>query len=244
MHKKKPSISICLSIIAVMLMLPAALSAEEKMRCRRDLEPGSWSLQFQIADDINLRAFNGMMISVKRHFNERSAIRLGLNLDLDSDRRIEGIAHSYRDTLREGRIYKRDDSEQSIQLNLFYMRYPNPGGRIKLFYGAGPLVSFSRRLLEYERNYYGSGRYDIKESNWERYWAVGLNGILGAEWFATDGISFHAEYRAVAKYTRGRYESDEFRFSSQGKTATYSETETDYWNFDASYVTFGISLYF
>ncbi|MBD3178616.1 MAG: hypothetical protein GF417_02915 [Candidatus Latescibacteria bacterium] len=73
---------------------------------------------------------------------------------------------------------------------------------------------------------------------------IGLIGIFGAEWFATDAISFDAEYRARAKYTRTKNESDRIRDYNYGKEVINTENSYEDWNFDASIVTFGVSLYF
>ena len=60
----------------------------------------------------------------------------------------------------------------------------------------------------------------------------------------TDSISFHAEYRARAKYTKSENESDQVWYDESGAEVKTIDSENNEWNFDASTVTFGISLYF
>ena len=240
--------SVVVCLFAVIILCPALLSAGERGPEQKEphnyLQPGSWSVQFQIADDFNLSPFNNKVISLKYHLSEKSAIRVGLNLDLDSDSREGERTLTSQDSLVHDSTYEWESSSQTIQLNLIYMHYPNPEGRVKLFYGAGPLVLFTRATSEREDHDFNSSGYRSKESRWERLWGVGLIGIFGAEWFATDAISFHAEYRARVKYSRGKNETDKTRYYETGADTSSIESETDYWRFDASLVTFGISLYF
>lgn len=244
MRQKIRTISIFLSLMAVIITFPALSSAEQQKhdKCTSYFEPGSWSVQFQIADQINLEPFNGKAISLKYHLSEKSAIRLGLNLGLGSDDSDSEHSYTYRDTLEDLSELESESSSQMAQLNLVYMLYPNPDGKVKLFYGAGPLVMVSR--TKSERESIDTTGDSMKESHWGRSWALGLIGIFGAEWFATDAISFHAEYRAIARYMRTNSEVDRTSYNDSRASIITSDKESDDWDFDASKVTFGISLYF
>ncbi|MBD3178615.1 MAG: hypothetical protein GF417_02910 [Candidatus Latescibacteria bacterium] len=65
------SLTFCLLAIIFLFSAPSPAGENGEDECRNHLEPGSWSVQFQIADDINLRPFNGKVISLKYHFSEK-----------------------------------------------------------------------------------------------------------------------------------------------------------------------------
>ena len=242
--RKKSGFALTIMAIVVTLLLVKTADAqdeEEKSR-KNSLEPGAWAIQFQIEDDIGLKPFNGMIISLKRHFSSHSAFRLGFNLDLrydDSDRdntttRADSLIYTNYDNYKS--------NSESIQLDLMYMNYPNPGAAVNFFWGVGPLVRFSRSNAESEsrRSYQDETAFWYREDK-ARSWRVGALGAAGVEWFATKGISFHAEYRATASYGKGKSES--FRLEPDGDTSSITGNSESA-DFDGVNVILGLSVYF
>lgn len=250
MHNKRTIIA-CLSVCIVgTMILPQTLFAENETeeqatRCN-SLAPGSWSIQFQIENDIGLKPFNGKIISLKRHIARKTAFRLGVDLDVRNSDRDDVKNSVYADTNTVTQRSHREDNKQVVQVNALFMNYPNPDANVNLFFGAGPLLRFSRIKSETESSSTQStssvvNRY--RTTNWNRSWAIGTIWVAGVEWFATRGISFHAEYRVHFDYEKTRSTSEKVTFNEPTRIDK-SEGETSMWNFDGVVVTLGLSVYF
>lgn len=205
------------------------------------LKPGSWSIQFQISDEFGLDPFNGMAISLKRHFSEKTALRIGMDLNIESENLEDERLRTYDDTLTYTDARTEENDHQSIEINSLFIYYPSPEKSINLFLGAGPLFRLSRK----------TGETDIIEtpgfertriSSWSRTIALGVLGVGGVEWFARERISFHAEYRASLKYRMIDYDRTDTYYDSGVKRK--NEGERNEWNFGGVIVTLGVSLYF
>jgi hypothetical protein len=131
-----------------------------------------------------------------------------------------------------------DGNWADIDVRLLYVRYTSPEKRIRPFWGFGPSVGYYR--YDYERDgeildpYYTS-------ADWDYTYALsgGIAGVFGVEWFAWDGISFLAEYRAAFTYT---YWSEEYRLTNYGQHSSNRRISRQL-EFQSQAVTFGIAVY-
>jgi opacity protein-like surface antigen len=222
----------------------AGTEAEGQGARANSLEACSWSMQFGITDEIGLKPFGGMSISLKRHTSPRSAYRLGVNLGLDFDDTESDLVDVRADTVNYDSGDNRNANAQLVQVDLLYMRYPNPEANLTLFVGAGPLFRYSRSETERDRSYtsQGSAIREISDQ-WSRSWKVGVLGAGGVEWFATKVISFHAEYRASLSYGGSKTKSEVRRPTDPTYYRKSGGSGTS-WDFHGVAVTFGVSLYF
>jgi len=213
----------------VTLVVPTSSHSQEPQpESKPALHPGAWALQFQIDDNFNLGAFQGAIVSAKRHRSDRSAFRVGLGLSVEVD--DVNSTTSRMDSVRNTET--RDESSQFVRLDLQYIRYSNPKAPVKFLFGCGPLVSFSNADHEMTREI-GS----IKSESTS--WTAGVSGLVGVEWFAASRISFHAEYGIELLY---RWTNS----SSETSTAnpTRSEHTMSMGDLRARGVLFGVSGYF
>jgi hypothetical protein len=219
---------------------PAAEEAKEDAR-PNSLYPGSWSLQFQIADYVGLEPFNGMIVSVKRHFSERSALRLGFRFDIDWNDEEASSTWEGSGDLNDSRESSQESNYQKITIDLSYLRYVRPGSYVNFFWGAGPLVGFSRT----SQTGTNSQENESRETNrYWRSWSVGALGLIGVEWFLQEHFSFHAEYRASFSYGEGYAESHASQTTSSGTLNQQQLEESASWNFESANVILGLSVYF
>ena len=207
----------------------------------------SWSLQFQVGEDFTLHSFQGGLISCKRQFTERSALRLGLGITGKlHDSSKDQIISSTATTTTEKVGADRDD--QGIEINAQYVYYILPDRRIKPYYGLGPVFGFSRAKDEtYAISQSERGDSLLQPREWEhevlrKTWCLGLSGLLGAEWFFTDRISLTAEYGAVLEYERQTQQSS--YSSTTNDTSTEMESTVKEFKFGPSSVKLGLSVYF
>lgn len=213
---------------------------------RNSLVPGAWAIQFQIEDDIGLKPFNGMSVSLKRHFTSRSAVRLGATLTLEFDNSDEDYTAIQADTVSFSSSREFDTSAQGVRINLLYLRYPTPGKNVNLFWGAGPVVRYSRSEQNRKDTASSSGNERVDVATYDAdLWGVGGMGTLGIEWFATKDVSFHAEYFVTLQYvSQDANLSSESWPGNQPPRKTTSSSSSDGWDFDGVNVTLGISIYF
>jgi opacity protein-like surface antigen len=89
----------------------------------------------------------------------------------------------------------------------------------------------------------GGEPFTENRNQFSRTWKIGALGVAGVEWFATKGVSFHAEYRSSLRYGKTKQESLTDR-PSDPSYYRKDESTTSSWDFQGVAVTFGVSLYF
>lgn len=214
------------------------------------LKDGSWAFQFQVNNNFTLGSFQGAIISVKRHYADNKAIRLGIGLNFGVSNNDASSDIFRSDTITGSQMLMESLKNQSMQIIAQYLFYPSPTASINIFMGAGPLVQFFSRHAESDRVSTYAGLPDVFTANMienTKEWSIGANAIAGAEWFVTNNISFHAEYGASIqhKWTK-RTTSVENRSTSPGYVSSKQNEESTGkgWNFTGTSVKFGLSVYF
>jgi hypothetical protein len=150
------------------------------------------SFQFRVYNFISLSSFKGSLISYKYHPSDKTAYRVGVGVR----------AAKWKEEVSEDRIYTDttlfdqdlNRSDVTISLMLEYLKYFNIRGDIKIFTGAGPLVSYDIdhsntadvTVVGDDYNYYEKYNYD--------HFEFGLTFSYGLEWFFRKNMSLHAEY--------------------------------------------------
>jgi hypothetical protein len=209
---------------------------------KNSLLEGSYSLQFQIMDKFILNSFQGAIISAKYHYSDHSAIRVGVGVDIesgdnDTSPKTQNSQSSYMQSNNKS-------TEFSINFSGQYVYYPKPAADINLYYGCGPLFRLFRSKYESENiekknNLVLSSSNNTSESNG---YSIGVNGLLGVEWFATKSISFIAEYSVSTLYMKSKNTNSN---NNSGDLYKYeSESNNEYFRFEPVAVKFGLSVYF
>jgi hypothetical protein len=200
---------------------PATSTAQETSRS--PLDRGSWALQFRISDNFTLSNFTGSIISLKRHHSARSAFRAGFSLSLSS-------GSSETDPSDTSLPVEIDNDDVGLLVDLQYVRYSNPAGRLSPYWAIGPRVGYAKQNLK-------SATGDDQVERYERrQWTVGVIGSLGAEWFPVRFIGLHAEYGLTLTYSSIKAEREDTPFT---------ETQTGrVWTFEGDGVLLGLSVYF
>lgn len=183
----------------------------------RTFEEKKWALQFGIRSDLTLGTFESGSVSFKQQLSKRSALRYGVT-----------IHYFYSDSAGE---YHATENELSV----FYQRYVNPDAIAKFYWGTGPYL-----LIGYQ---YGLHKYDdMYDERIQKQWGAGWYVVGGVEWFVTDVISLHVEYRGGALYSWHSY-----RFESMMPNSVVKVWERDNSSFrfsNSDNVLFGLSVYF
>ena len=210
----------CAAAFMAACAVPAAAERENS------LEAGAWALQFSVQGDlITVSSFDGGL-ALKRHFSPGSALRMSV------------AAHA-SDTGQEytgGGDSEAEYDAAGVQVGVLYQRYVDPDADAHLYWGVGPFAGWAGDSFERMQ---GDTLTSSNEADW---WSVGLDAVLGVEWFATRVISFHAEYIGSAQFTR---QKDSAELLENGVVVDSQERTVDRWSIaEGGAVRFGLSVYF
>jgi hypothetical protein len=246
--KIRGSIGLFIGILLIPVFAQIAAAQETNQTAQKkseDFQRKKWSLQFKIGDNFTLSSFQGALISCQRQVSDRSAIRLGVGINLSDDHR------DYDRNEFDTNSYNRDSEEnidsdsKYINTSLLYTRYAHPESNLTAFYGFGPNLEFEWYNAEDEHigydvsgNVTSKSKQKIDIDNID----IGIIGALGFEWFLSKSISLTAEYGLLLKYYWDKRKSrTENVFSSYG---TETEFKSNGFAIDATSVKFGLSAYF
>jgi hypothetical protein len=251
-----------LAIISLLALTAASLQAALALADATPHGPaereGRTGLVFGF-DGERLTSFDGAMLALRKQIGQRTGLRLGLSLGFDDGNSDVGTLSERELIFPDSTVIERDDGtdvtdSQSVDLevDLLLIRHARSGHPVGFFYGAGPLVGYERQertqqawLLDET-----SSRERTSESN-ETTWRWGLRLVAGIEWFITDAISVHAEYRVGLVY------SDHESTSTLREVREYEiegvpdqivtdrrERESESWDLDSHGARFGVSMFF
>jgi len=207
------------------------------------LNPHSWSIQFGISNNFNLRSFQGENISAKKQFSKKNALRFGISISgslADSEGDDESID-----------VHQQNDSDKKaigVDGSLYYLRYINPDDNIQFYFGAGPGVSYGIGRMNSESEIV---RYDtltmIRRSESDlNSWGINFSLISGVEWFFHKSVSLTAEYgsRILYDFRENKIENKEILPSGGEMLISKRKIDDKVLSFDALNILFGISIYF
>jgi len=181
------------------LSLTTATVAQEKADSTYGLRPGSWSIQFQFSRNLTLTSFDGTLISAKRHFSAKRALRLGLSYSgniSDQDQETAATGDTEPMTTRSDL----NSNQHAATIRLQYLFYSAPSNKLTRFIGFGPVLNYGRGSSSSKPG----SPFDNNSSSEsvQTGWNVGVNAVLGVEWFARENISVLAEYGVDLAYDR------------------------------------------
>jgi len=190
---------------------------------------GKFALQFQIADNFQLTNFQGTTFSGKYHFGCRSAVRVGLSVNLNNS------DAENNQTFLDTTLTVSTDAHQNVfgmTVKAQYVHYIVSMYDIMFFIGGGPFVRFSTGTNEINySNNYPTSRKEIRDDFY-----AGLDLLVGVEWMFTKDMSLSAEYGIVFLYNKFTRKLED--------NYSVEETIAKRYNIDNGDVNFGISVYF
>ncbi|MBD3221633.1 hypothetical protein GF314_10360 [bacterium] len=206
-----------------------------------------------------LSQFDDAMFAWRKQVGERTGLRLGLSLGF-GDNDLE-VIDSREDTFVQPDTTLQQTSSVSdtrmiddydVEIDLLLLRHAKAGRRVSLYYGLGPSVAYDRAEQETAslRESDGSTTRETGTAT-SRTWRYGALVVAGVEWFITDSISLHGEYRAGVHYRDALSERESRRemFEDGGSMATLESLQTQTreetgWRLDDAGARFGVSVFF
>ena len=204
-------------VLVCLLVLSSIAPPARAERGANTLEEKNWALQFGIKGDLTLGAYESGSVSFKQLLSQRSALRYGVSIHYY----YSNSNGEYHDMLSE--------------LFVLYQRYLDPDAIVKFYWGMGPYLSFGY-------NYGIRSFYDSYDESIKKRFGAGWYLLGGVEWFVTDVISIHAEYRGAALYS---WYSSRAEKKAPNLDVWVRERDNSSFKFSANEgVLFGLSVYF
>ena len=212
------------------------------------LEAGKWALQFQINNNFTLSSFQGAIVSAKYQLTDSRAIRFGVGGNYAF--REQNSFNEPFDTLNNYAGSNYNSKSYGLSIYSQYLSYLNPNDEVLLFFGAGPVLQYSKINNDGSSHTFDGINnilFTTNETVNGHSWGMGGSAILGVEWFANKSISLHAEYGILLLYnwTTQTYTTiSTSSQSSQPVTKIVHNSNQRGWSLYANSVKFGLSVYF
>ncbi len=202
---------------------------------------------------IQFHLVNGYSLSYLNLLSASSGIRFKIDVGLSgSSGNSERIQSYYNNgsniSASEVQKFKEDRASSSQYLNLAinYFWLSNITKKIRLYFGIGPLINFSRYISENNQERNATSYYPADESIYETTSSslgLGVQGMIGLECTVTEKISLLAEFDL-----NGTYSWDHWKNMSESKPIGQSRTEStndgNSWNYGLNNLKIGIAYNF
>ncbi len=202
-----------------------------------------YALQFEVVDLLKFQSYLGNAVSIKYHFDDSYALRLGVNTNFYSanvnDKRY------LNDVNQADSLAKKDESKahhKQVGLNLIALKYFSIARPIKFYAGSGLFISRS-----WENN---------STSSWDAYlnqnserdktsWSLGIKFLYGVEWFFHSQMSLNMDYGLNFSYYI--YKFNDQRTSQDNQNENERKTKQDYkrtsWSVNPLSIRLGLTVY-
>jgi hypothetical protein len=206
------------------------------------LHKSKLAFQYESGFNFSGKSFIPVVFSLKYHFTDKSALKFSVGLNPGEwgfDMKHNFDNRHYNDTINfHNRFDDRHGNIERLNFALNYMLYPAPKKEINLFFGLGPRFGIGNQYFRYPENIERDSSKSYKSSSW----SLGLNGLVGAEWFATRSISLFTEYSISAGYQKSDYWDADY--NSATGTYTFTELKSSKFRVNDLSARLGLSVYF
>lgn len=216
--------------------------------------PG-WAFEFGIGGNFTLTTFQGTVLSVKRQLDSHDAVELGISGYLNNQDNSNSTRYNWGDTLSYGYSQSGSNNYGNFQLNLRYIYYLNPAGRVNFFIGAGPTFGYYRSTYDInstalipqppDPNIRIS--YPTSPTETETSWNAGISAVAGVEYFVLKYLSVHARYGINLVYEKTdddlNYSYQVFQNGALIKSTGSQTSDLHGLHVNPAYVLFGLSVY-
>ena len=236
-----------LTLVPAMILILFCQESSALHFRNKKLYKNPWSIQVAFdgtSEDDDEGEYQGIRISLKRHYSKYSAARFSLGFvghevhHTDYDRfQVDGVTFGFE-----------DDSHfdvTGVNLAMHYLFYPTPDRKFQFFWGAGPRLSVNELrpdiVVVYYNDYFTDWYGDVDYDNSAKL-GLGVEALIGAEWFLWKNFSLLAEYGVTVQNEWYLFDVDYYdRFG-------YAHSETESFNdglhVDGSRMKLGFAFYF
>lgn len=157
-----------------------------------------FSFQLRVVDLFQFGDFQGASVSFKYHFGDKSALRVGVGIATDTRQSTFSTLQVETDSISA--LNKRGGNSKNFVIFTQYIIYPNPDDDIKFYFGAGPFGSWRVNTLDRSDLDDSTGVVKLTQKDKIDYKSVGLDFVVGVEWFFMKSMSLLADYNFSIEY--------------------------------------------
>lgn len=266
---------ICAAIMAIMVVSTNVLAQEEfhtGEAGKNSLIAGSKAFLFEVDGLLNIdfSGFNGATLSYKFHSSSRKAYRIGLSLsgsvsdgDVFASSHRTSINFAIPDTNISSISTSGPNQSENLVLDINVVRlfYSSVNQKVSGFIGLGPAVGVrwlststsNLAVTPSTSSTIVSERIQTSDRK-DKGWNIGVNGLVGVEWFVRTNISFMSEFGSTLAYDWSRSERTDIRIDeiydtvsgpiTRIETTTFSHSKNRGLLLRNSVVRLGLSVYF
>ncbi len=208
----------------------------------------------QSKNQIQFHLVNDYSVSYLKMLTPASGLRFKIDLGLrgsSGDRDVHNENHYLNNQTKQVSTHdgaeENNSSSQYVNLVLNYATYYQLNDELNLFFGAGPLISYSRYNSE-ATNLYSNVYPDQADSyrnnykNYNRSFGLGLQLSLGLELNLTKSFSILAEYNLNGTYT---WNKETYNFENTSSTnGNKNDYEGTSWSYGLNQLKLGIAYRF
>lgn len=230
------------SLLLTIILLTSISFAQTDSSCTKS------QIQFHLVNDYS--------VSYLKMLTPTSGLRFKIDLGLSgSSGDVEGTnKHVYGTNLTssEDRTADNKSSSQYVNLVFNYMMFHKLADEVSFYWGAGPLLSYSRYSSETNSDwrYVSQNQNDIHKGKSEysdRTLGVGLQMAIGMEVLITQKLSLLAEFNLNGTYSWNNYSSssrNETKGSNLSNSESKNESDGTSWNYGLNRLKLGIAYRF
>lgn len=210
----------------------------------------------QPKSQIQFHLVNDYSVSYLKMLTPSSGLRFKIDLGLsgssgDVDATNKHI-YSNNQTSSQDRTEDDNTSSQYVNLVFNYMMFHKLADEVSCYWGAGPLLSYSRYSSESNSDwrYVNQNQNDMHKSMSEftnSTFGVGLQLAIGMEVLITQKLSLLAEFNLNGTYSWNNYSSssrDEIKGSNLYNSESNNESKGTSWNYGLNRLKLGIAYRF
>lgn len=218
--------------ISLLFLTIAAINlpTHAQAAARLDSLNNKFALQFQISQNFTLASFQGTTFSGKYNIGTRSALRIGLSVDMND------VKSEYTSNPVDTSAIFNGSSEQNllgITIRTQYLHYIPSEHNIAFFMGGGPFIGYTKGTMKSYENAYIP---DFERKFETETFNAGIDLLIGVEWMFAEYMSLSAEYGIMfAYYSREDSNIDNF--------SEHSSNDTVY-RISRGNLNFGLTVYF
>ena len=125
-------------------------------------------------------------------------------------------------------------------MTLLYQRYLKAESEVAVYAGLGPTATYDTNDSKDTSTKTGTDTTSVRHDK-RTTWRTGAAAVLGAEFFATEHVSIHAEYVGYLRYTST---DDVSEYTSYYGEVSRNKATSAGWTVGTGNVRFGLSAYF
>ncbi|MBI3124237.1 MAG: hypothetical protein HYZ10_07520 [Ignavibacteriales bacterium] len=205
-------------------------------------------------DQIQFHLVNDYSVSYLKMLTPTSGLRYKIDLGLSGSTGDEDVANKYiygtnQTSFQDGND-ENNSSSQYVNLVFNYMMFHKLADEVSFYWGAGPLLSYSRSHSESisDRKNINQNQTYFSNSKSERtssFIGAGLQLALGMEVSITQKLSFLAEFNLNGTYSWNKYSYSSTSSESQSSSNRNEHTENgNSWSYGLNQLKLGIAYRF